>query len=114
MSAKIKIISRIFVEADAEKAQAIASRLKQTFADIVEETSIEDYWKEPGWKEITLEIDAPTQVPQQALETIANKLGTGWTFGSEDATAFAVWNHGGDGTFNEQAVRFANLEVVSE
>jgi hypothetical protein len=114
MKSSLTIIARIFVEAQKTQAQSIAQALKEEVAGVTKAPTVEDYWKEPGWKEITLEIDAQTQTPQEALEAIANKLGTGWTFGSEDATAFAVWNAPEDGSFIVGHVRFANLEVVSE
>lgn len=78
---------------------------------ITKAPTIEDYWKEPTWQEITLEIATEADTPENALSALATQLGQGWSFGSEDATAFAIWNAPEDGSFIVEHVRFANLEV---
>ena len=114
MSQKLRVIGRIFVEADQREAEEVASRLEQHLANVLGPAKIESYWKEPTWKEITFEIAAQLTKPEDALKAISAKLGDGWTFGSEDATAFAIWNPDEAHSFVEEGVRFANLEVVSD
>ncbi|MDP7037958.1 MAG: hypothetical protein QGI45_02280 [Myxococcota bacterium] len=111
MKSSLTIIARIFVEAQKTQAQSIAQTLKKEVQGITKPPAIEDYWKEPTWQEITLEVVTEADTPENALSTLATQLGQGWSFGSEEATAFAIWSAPEDGSFIVEHVRFANLEI---
>ena len=108
------IIVRIFIEVAKEQAENIAQNLKQQIGNVSKTPTIETYWKEPKWQEITLEVPTAETKPELALQKLAAHLGQGWNFGSEDATAFAIWHPGEQSSFIIDDVHFANLEVCSE
>ena len=105
------MIVRLFVEASAAEAAQIGERLREFVAAITARahlTSVRPYWKISGYQELLLEIDA-TGDPAQAISTVTNRLGSGWT---DQSGQDRIWNPGPDASFIEPQVRWAHAELV--
>lgn len=108
-----KMFIRAFAQASATAAAELAERLREHLAAAaaqVQVSSTRPYWKIEGYQEICLDVQF-FENGTQGFSAIIERLGTGWM---QQHRGEAIWNAGGNATFADPAVRWAQAELLEQ
>jgi hypothetical protein len=111
--ASSRIALRLVVDGPADVADGTWIQVRDAIADLaaIDKVTIKPYWKFPGSQEVSSTL-RPIGGLDHVYETVARRLGSGWTESADDPFArWTVWNRG-HGEFIDSSVRWAHIELI--